>query len=177
MPRETGLLFGLVFLALLAPLAHAASPAAHRHGLGTVTGLKLPRFVSLKSDKVNLRKGPGTRYPIAWVLQREGLPVEVLREFHTWRLVRMADGTKGWIHQALLSGRRTFMITGRAPVSLCSAPRIGSRRRAVLEPGVIGRIRHCDSQSDWCRVVAGGHEGYLPRASFWGTLVGEEVDG
>jgi SH3-like domain-containing protein len=174
-PRGTGLLFIVLFLVTLAPLARAASPS-HRH-VGTVTGLKLPRFVSLKADQVNLRKGPGTRYPIAWVLQRRDLPVEILREFHLWRLVRTPDGTKGWIHQALLSGRRSFIITGHAPVSLCSAPRAGSHRRAVLEPGVIGRLRHCDGGSNWCRVAVEGHEGYLPRASFWGTLAGEEVDG
>ena len=79
---------------------------------GSNTGLPLPRFAALRSDEVNLRAGPGTRYPIQWVYKRRELPVEILREFEVWRLVQDPEGIKGWVHQATLTGRRSFIVTG-----------------------------------------------------------------
>ena len=79
-----------------------AGPARSPPGLpanpdkGSVTGLPLPRFVSLRTDEVNLRTGPGMQYPIEWLYKRRGLPVEVEREFDVWRLVVDPDGVKGW---------------------------------------------------------------------------------
>src|SRR6516225_828217 len=74
------------------------------------SGLQIPRYVSLKSDRVNLRQGPGTEYPIAWVFRRAGLPVEVIREFDGWRQVRDSEGTTGWVLASLWSGRRTAVV-------------------------------------------------------------------
>jgi len=37
----------------------------------------VPRFVTLHADRVNLRTGPGDRYPIEWVLTRKEMPVEI----------------------------------------------------------------------------------------------------
>ncbi|QNT77668.1 SH3 domain-containing protein [Entomobacter blattae] len=79
---------------------------------GTVTGLPLPRFASLRADEVNWRVGPGSRYPIQWVYHRRGMPVRILREFDVWRLIEDAEGQKGWVHQATLVGRRSFIIPG-----------------------------------------------------------------
>ena len=66
-------------LAITAPLASAAEaePSA-----------RLPRFVSLRSDQVNLRVGPGENYPIQWVLTRKEMPVEIIKEFEHWRMIR-----------------------------------------------------------------------------------------
>ncbi len=79
---------------------------------GSNTGLPLPRFASLKTDEVNLRTGPGLRYPIEWVYKRRDLPVQIEREFEVWRLISDQEGVKGWVHQATLVGRRTFVVTG-----------------------------------------------------------------
>ena len=87
------------------PVAQSA-PATPQAG----NGAQIPRFVSLKSDRVNLRQGPGTEYPTAWVFRRAGLPVEVIKEFEGWRQVRDAEGTTGWVSGAMLSGRRTAVI-------------------------------------------------------------------
>ena len=74
------------------------------------SGLTIPRFVSLRSNKVFVRTGPALRYPIKWIYTREGLPVEVVQEFDTWRKVRDKDGEEGWIHSSLLSGKRHAVI-------------------------------------------------------------------
>ncbi len=164
---------------------------------GSSTGLPLPRFASLRADAVNLRSGPGTRYPIQWVYKRRDLPVEIEREFDVWRLVQDSDGVKGWVHQATLVGTRSFVVLPAAPSAAPSAepaaapgdasdPPPGSRRLraeprsdatvvAILKPGVIGRIRSCAAGSDWCRVSVRAYSGWLQRSAFWGMLPDEAI--
>ena len=139
-------------------------------GAGRSTGLPLPRFVSLGADRVNLRFGPGEQYPIRWVLAREGLPVEIIAEFDTWRKVKLHDGDEGWIWAKLLSGRRTVLVT-EAVGELRRTPEDDARVVLRAEPGVIGELVDCAEQ--WCRIDIQGRRGWLRRDAFWGTLPGE----
>lgn len=135
---------------------------------------KLPRFESLRSNEVNLRSGPGTRYKIEWVYKRVDLPVEVEREFEHWRAVRDADGILGWVNQATLTARRNFIVQGD-DATLRDDPEDKAEAVAILKPGVIGRIKSCRKDSDWCHVQIPGHSGYLRRTQFWGTLPNEVI--
>ncbi len=137
-------------------------------------GLPIPRFVSLRSGEVNLRTGPGGQYPIEWVFLRANMPVEVIAEYETWRRIRDADGAEGWVHQRLLSGRRTALITG-AIRDLRRRPEGNSPLVARLEPGVIAEIRTC--KGDWCQLDIGGKRGWVLRGEFWGTYPNEPVEG
>jgi SH3-like domain-containing protein len=158
-----------------APTASAKPPPATQEAnKGSVTGLPIPRFVALRTDDVNMRKGPGFRYPIEWDYKRHDLPVEILREFEVWRLVETPDGARGWMHEATLVGRRTFIVQG-ADATLRSDPRDNASPVAVLKVGVIGLLRSCPAGSAWCRVRVGDYDGYLERTQFWGTLPGEVV--
>jgi len=141
---------------------------------GTSTGLPLPRFAALRADEVNLRAGPGMRYPIEWVYKRRYLPVEIEREFDVWRLVAMPDGTRGWVNAATLIGRRTFDVEHQE-ATLRAEPREAAAAVAILKPGVVGRIRSCTAGSDWCRVQVGQYGGYLRRQEIWGTLPREAI--
>jgi SH3-like domain-containing protein len=143
---------------------------------GSATGLPLPRFAALRSDEVNLRAGPGTRYPIDWIYKRRDLPVEIQREFEVWRLVQDPDGIKGWVHQATLTGRRSFIVTG-GDATMRRDPKDNASAVAILKPGVIGRLRSCQAGSDWCQVQVGDHRGYLKRGQLWGILPNEVVAG
>lgn len=159
-----------------APVAAAPAKPPPDPNKGTVTGLPIPRFVSLRTDDVNLRSGPGTRYPIEWVYKRRDLPVEVEREFEVWRLVRDPDGVKGWVHQATLTGRRSFFVTGGEQVMRKSASDTAAPV-AKVEAGVVGRIRECPASTGWCQVQVGDVRGWLKREAFWGTLPDEAVGG
>lgn len=141
---------------------------------GTATGLPLPRFISLLSNDVNMRVGPGFQYPIEWVYKRRGLPIEVEREFDVWRLVRAPDGGRGWVHESTVSGVRTFIVVG-GDQDLRRAPAEKAPVMAVLDAGVIGVIRRCKAEDDWCQVQVEGRSGYLRREDFWGTFAGEAV--
>lgn len=135
--------------------------------------LKLPRFVSLRSSTVNLRTGPGTQYPIIWVFVREGLPVEVVAEFDTWRKIRDIDGAEGWVHQNLLAGTRSAIILGDVR-TLLRTPDLAGVPVLLAEPGVIARLLACNIA--WCRLEIDGRRGWLPREQIWGVYPGEAVD-
>jgi SH3-like domain-containing protein len=160
-----------------APTTPAQPPAAAtppERPKGSVTGLPLPRWVSLRTDDVNLRAGPGTRYPIEWVYKRRDLPVQIEREFDVWRLVEDQDGVKGWVHQATLVSRRSFVVTG-AEHTVRDGPQDAAAPVAILKPGVIGRIRSCAAGAAWCEVQVGDYHGWLKRSDFWGTSTDEAV--
>ena len=122
-----------------------------------------------------MRAGPGTRYRIDWVYKRRDLPVEIEREFDVWRWVRDAEGVQGWVHQATLIGRRSFIVQ-KADATLRSDASESAPAVAILKPGVIGRIRSCEASSDWCNVQAGSYRGYILRKQFWGTLPNEAIN-
>lgn len=138
-------------------------------------GLPVPRFVSLRSEEVNLRAGPGDRYPVDWVYRRRDLPVEVVAEFNHWRKIRDKQGTEGWVHQSLLSGRRMLVVSGKTR-TLRAEPQDTARPVALLEVGVVARLAKCPRNSAFCRVEAGGHDGWLKRDEFWGVYPNEWID-
>lgn len=146
---------------------------------GTATGLPLPRFVPLRSDRVNLRVGPDTRFPVEWRYERRDLPVQVIREHEQWRRIRDVDGTEGWVHQSNLTpNRRTFLIRANpaGEVQMRRRPEAEAPAIARLRPGVIGRLRACDAASEWCEVQAGENRGFVLRSELFGALPGEKVE-
>lgn len=158
------------------PPAPPATKPPPQPDVGTITGLKLPRFVSLRSDEVNMRVGPGTRFPIEWQYHRRNLPVEILRELDVWRLVEDEDGIKGWVHQATLIGHRSFVVKKGPDAVMRRAPEDAAEPVAKLRPDVVGRIRSCASGAAWCQVQVEDYRGYLRRDQFWGTFPGEAVN-
>lgn len=141
------------------------------------SGLPLPRFVSLKADKVNVRRGPSSDHPVAWVYQRRGLPVEIVAEFENWRRIRDSDGEEGWILQNLLSGRRTAVVAPwrrEQTTDLLSETTASARIVARVAGGAVAEVKACDGT--WCEIEAGGYDGYVEQAMLWGVYPGEKVD-
>lgn len=167
-----------IFAAALAPLgAQPGDTSAAPSG----SGLPVPRFVSLKSDRVNLRNGPGTDYPTGWVYRRAGLPLEIVKEFESWRQVRDSEGATGWVLQSFLSGRRTALILPWERKASTSPPLVpihasdSERSRVVVnvEAGVIADLRTCDGR--WCRVTIDTYGGYIEQKKLWGVYQGESI--
>jgi SH3-like domain-containing protein len=154
--------------------AQEAPPADTRPGARAprATGLPLPRFASLRANEVFMRAGPGTRYPVEWIYRRKGLPIQIIAEFDTWRKVRDWNGTTGWVHRAMLSGRRMALTIGNNTM-LRRAPDHTAAPIAQARPGVIALILSCEGL--WCRIDAGGLSGWATRKLLWGTFPGEKV--
>ena len=160
-------------------LAAVSAASAQDMQAGSVTGLPVPRYVSLKTDRVNLREGPSKEHRTRWVYQRAGLPVEITAEFETWRRVRDSDGAEGWVLHSLLSGKRTALV---APWSknkseilpLRSAASADAAIVAELQPGVVTSVASCEKA--WCRVSVRNVSGYMPQEKLWGVYPNEKVD-
>jgi SH3-like domain-containing protein len=134
---------------------------------------KVPHFASLRASEVNLRAGPGERYPIEWVYQRKGLPVEVTAQFDVWRKIRDSDGTEGWVHERMLAAQRNVIVKGPER-PLKSDPDRGAPTVARAEPGVVARLIEC--HATWCRVETQGIKGWLQRVDLWGVYPDETVE-
>ena len=145
-------------------------------GAGETSGLPLPRFVSLKSDEVNLRTGPGVRYPIDWIYLRKDLPVEVVAEFEAWRKIRDWEGAEGWVHQSMLSGRRMMVVIGAQAHRLRDADADLADAVAEVAPGVLGHLLQCPRNRDFCRVEIDHRQGWLRRDELWGVYKGEWLE-
>ncbi|MGL4323679.1 MAG: SH3 domain-containing protein [Beijerinckiaceae bacterium] len=169
------------FFRLLAAAACAfaltVAPVQAAQEAGSATGLPVPRYVSLKSDRVNLREGPSKDHRTTWVFQRAGMPVEIVAEFEIWRRIRDSEGTEGWVLHSLLSGRRTGVVTSRVKtdvVMLREKPDERSGVVAQLQHGVVANVKSCSGQ--WCRIFGQGFDGWLPQERLWGVYPAERLD-
>lgn len=172
----------LIAIALLGAVAALPlrSEAATDTPTGKVSGLPVPRYVSLKTDRVNLREGPSKDHRTAWVFQRAGLPVEITAEYETWRRIRDAEGTEGWVLHSLLSGRRTALVMpwakpGTQPLALYDKADEKASVVAQLQPNVIANVKTC--RDGWCRVVIGTDtNGFIKQDRLWGVYPNETVE-
>jgi len=141
------------------------------------SGLPLPRFVSLKSGTVNVRKGPDQRlYPVAWIYKKRGLPVEIFAESDNWRRIRDSDGNSGWVNQSLLSGKRTAMTAPwlkEQALLMRKTPSDDGQIVAKVEAGVVGSLRQCDG--NWCEMEIKTHRGWFKQGDLWGVYPGETI--
>jgi SH3-like domain-containing protein len=149
------ILLALVFAAL-------AMPASAAH------------YASLRSDKVFLREGPTFQHRVLFIYKRKDYPVEVLSTYESWRRVRDADGTTGWMSQTMLSDARTVLVEGKSPVMLRTAPYAAAAVSAKAEPGVVGKLKACKPQ--FCEIIAGGVTGWIDRTRIWGVDAGEIIN-
>jgi SH3-like domain-containing protein len=139
--------------------------------------LPVPRFVSLRSDKVHVRIGPSQKHEIRWTLAKAGLPVEIIAEFENWRRIRDSDGADGWVHQAMLSGRRTALIRGSADartIPVYERAQAQGRLVAEVQPGVIASVRNCDQ--GWCRISGERFDGFILQTLLWGVYPDEKIE-
>lgn len=166
------LLLGLVVSVGAVPDPATAEDAGDRSAVGRVTGYPLPRFVTLRSAEVNLRAGPGVRYPIVWIYRRKGFPVEIIEEFDTWRMVRDVDGDEGWVHESLLSGSRAVIL--RQDAELRGEPAATAAVTARAEAGHIAPLETC--VASWCRVSASGAVAWIEENRIWGIRQGEAYE-
>jgi SH3-like domain-containing protein len=165
----------LIAALLLAAPARAVEQAA----AGGSSGLPVPRFVSLKSDRVHVRGGPSRDHEIAWMFTRSGLPVEVTAEYDNWRRIRDWEGAEGWVYHSLLSGKRTALVAARPKhkdelLPLHAGAEAKAEVIARLQPGVVAQVKRCNG--GWCRIVGSGFDGWVQQERLWGVYANEKVE-
>ena len=164
--------FAAVVVAMQMTGAQAASETA-----GTASGLPVPRFVSLKSDRVNVRSGPNKDQEVRWVYTRAGMPVEVTAEFENWRRIRDWEGAEGWVYHSLLSGKRTAVVVPKSKdelVPLYTNAEAEAAVAAKLQSGVLGQLKSCNG--NWCEFSGKDFTGWLRQERLWGAYPNEKVE-
>jgi SH3-like domain-containing protein len=163
-------------LAALFTFASAAGPTHAGDDAGP-SGLPVPRFVSIKADRVNVRGGPDKDHDVSFIFTRVGWPVEITAEFENWRRIRDSDGTEGWVYHSLLSGKRMAAVQLKEKTDLAplhSEPDPNSPVTAKLEVGVMGAVKACTGS--WCRVVGKNFDGWVEQDDLWGVYPNEKID-
>ncbi len=176
-----GIIVAVLHIGLACPVAAQAQSAAAIQPQGQPQNQPPPRFASLKSDRVNVRRGPGPEHAIEWVFRRAGLPVEVIASSDIWRRVRDSEGGTGWVLASLLSARRTALIepwevkggAARTQVPLRSDDSESAPTVAQVEAGVLANVKTCDGK--WCLVSVAGYTGHVQQHRVWGVYKGEVV--
>jgi SH3-like domain-containing protein len=168
---------GWVRSAVAGTVALLLTAAAAQAGSDTTSSLPVPRFVSLKADRVNVRGGPDKDHDVSWIYTRVGLPVEITAEFENWRRIRDSEGAEGWVYHALLSGKRTAIVqlkskTDLAPLHAGADPK--SPVTAQLQFGVLGTVKHCTGS--WCQIVGDGFDGWILQTELWGVYPNEKIE-
>ena len=150
-------------------LARAADP--------TPSGLPVPRFVSVKADRVAVRDGPDKDHDVSWIYTRVGWPVEITAEFEDWRRIRDSDGTQGWVYHSLLSGKRTAAVQLKTKTDLAALyekPDTTSAVTARLQVGVLGTVKRCTGT--WCQISGKGFDGWIEQNELWGVYPDEKIE-
>ena len=170
-------LASLLLAAGVAAIQPVPAWAANDVPTGSVSGLPIPRFVSLKSDRVNARSGPNKDQEVRWVYTHAGMPVEVTAEFENWRRIRDWEGAEGWVYHSLLAGKRMATVVAKAKddlVPLFEKADVESPILARLQPGVLGALKSCNG--NWCQFSGKGFDGYVRQERLWGAYPNEKVD-
>jgi SH3-like domain-containing protein len=162
-----------IFAVCLSMTAGIAQQNNTGPAIGPETNLPLPRFVSLRANEANVRRGPSLSHRIDWVFQRRDMPLQVVSEYGHLRRVIDRDGQGGWVHYRMLSGARTVVIE-REEIALRARPDDTSTERAMLERGVVAELQDCTP--DWCQLSAGGFRGWAPKSALWGVSDAEIRD-
>jgi len=170
---------GAKLIGLLVTLAMGPAVAAAADGQLGPSGLPVPRFVSLKSERVNVRSGPNRDNQVDWVYTRNGLPVEIIGEYDNWRHIRDWEGSEGWVLHSLLSGKRTALVHAVAKkvddfVAIHSSAELTSAVTARVQSGVLATVKRCDGK--WCRISGKGFDGWIEEERLWGVYPSEKVD-
>lgn len=161
-----------IVLTALGPATGQNASAQSVATVGPVTGLEIPRYVSIK-NRARARRGPSTKYKIDWVYERAHLPVKVEREFGHWRRVVDFEGQGGWIHYALLSNARYVLFTReRHEIRLRPGP--NAKPVAYAQNGVVALVEECEP--NWCLVRADKISGWTHKSGLWGVNDGEVVE-
>jgi SH3-like domain-containing protein len=168
--------FRTILAALITAIVVGMARSQAEPAVGPKSGLPLPRFVSLKPDRVNVRAGPNRDHDVAFVYTRAGLPVEITAESDNWRRIRDWEGSEGWVYHSLLSGKRTALVAPKDKtqlVPLYETSDSGAKIVAQLQAGVLGHVRHCSA--NWCRISGPRFEGWVVEEQLWGVYPNEPV--
>jgi len=123
------------------------------------------KYLSIRTSVANLRIGPSSSHPIAFVYEKKNMPVEVIDEFEVWRKVKDYQGDIGWIHLSQLSRKRT-LLTMKDGIVLFKNATIYSKPIIKIGNLEAASIKKCIP--NWCLVEIQQYKGWIQTDHVWG---------
>lgn len=140
------------------------------------SGFNLPRMVSFRTEPVNVRSGPGKKYPIEWVYQQKGAPVEIISEYDGWREIKDWEGSVSWVHKTMLTGKRFVKVITLGENNIYNSNSYHSDIIAKVEDGVVGEVLKCAKNNDFCLIKFDSVEGWVPKKILFGVYEHENIN-
>ncbi len=151
---------------VLAAAVLAGAGQAMPDGRPTPSGQPVPRWLSLKSDEVRARFGPGLDYRILWEYRVSGLPVQVVAETTEWRKICDPEGGIAWVHRSVVSSRRSAFNASDAEIPIHAGPSATAALGARLTPHALVSLEDCED--GWCEVRVRRMRGFVRQADVFG---------
>ena len=124
-------------------------------------------YLTLRSDKVNLRQGPSFEYPIKLIYKKKFLPVLVVDKSYNFRKIIDHENNSGWIHISQLSKKKAALSILDKSIIFQKAS-IYSKPLARLEVGRLCLVMKC--KNDWCKIKTGDYSGWIEKQNLKGRL-------
>ena len=124
-------------------------------------------FLTLRYDKVNLRQGPSSEYPVKIFYTKKYLPVLVQDKSENFRKIKDHENNTGWIHISQLSKKKAAIVIDKNLI-MFKNPTIYSKPIVILEKGRLSKIIKC--REKWCKAETGKFKGWLKKESLWGLF-------
>ena len=124
-------------------------------------------FLTLRYDKVNLRQGPSTEYPVKIFYTKKYLPVLVQDKSENFRKIKDHENNTGWIHISQLSKKKAAIVVNENLI-MFKNPTIYSKPIVILEKGRLSKIIKC--REKWCKAETGKFKGWLKKEGLWGLF-------
>ena len=124
-------------------------------------------FLTLRYDKVNLRQGPSSEYPVKIFYKKKFLPVLVQDQSDNFRKIRDHENNTGWIHVSQLSKKKAAIVIDEQLI-MFKNPTVYSKPIAILKKGRLTKIIKCKDK--WCKAKSDKYKGWLKKDGLWGLL-------
>ncbi len=135
-----------------------------------LSSLSYAEMTSVKGDKVNLRKGPGTKYSILWEYG-DGSTLRVVKKQGNWVKNRDFEKDSGWIHKSLLQYSPHVIVkvnkNNKGKINIRKGPGTANAVVGKAQYGVV--LKTLQRKSGWIKVEhETGLTGWIKESLLWG---------
>jgi SH3-like domain-containing protein len=130
----------------------------------------IAEMLSVNSDSVNLRSGPGTNYDVKWEYGK-GFPLQIITKKGDWVEVSDFENDSGWIYKPLLSDKGHMIVkvhkNENKKINIRSGPGTNYKIVGKAYYGVV--FETLEQRDGWIKIKhETGLVGWISRSLIWG---------
>ena len=124
-------------------------------------------FLTLKYNKVNVRQGPSSEYPVKFIYKKKYLPVKIIDSKDNFRKIIDLKNNDGWIHTSQLTKKKSAINISNLSI-VFKKPNIYSQPLVRLEKGKMVTIKKC--KGEWCKILVQNNQLWIQKKFLWGKF-------